>query len=499
MFQQVSFLSLPAFRDIVVKVVFFGEVFLMTLVGRRPVVLIIEDSASMSSLYAEYLQGEWNIAQAETGAEGLKKLAESVPHVVFLDIRLPDMDGLEILKRIKAGGYPCSVVMMTAHGSVSLAVEAMRLGAFDFIVKPFSSERLVYTLRNAFERRHLEDIVETLSESGVRQYFGFIGSSTVMQAVYRMISAAARSKATVFITGESGTGKELCAEAVHRRSPRAHGPFVALNCGAIPKDLIESEIFGHVKGAYTGAVSDRDGAASRASGGTLFLDEICEMDPSLQTKLLRFIQTGIVQKVGGSKQEEVDVRFVCATNRDPEAEVAEGRFREDLYYRLHVIPLHMPPLREREEDVILIATHLLTQFSEEEGKTFQGFDSDVKAIIKAYHWPGNVRQLQNVVRNIVVLHDAKMVARDMMPQIILDAVSENGASSSAMLSGKGNSTYGGGDDDDGQIQPLWQVEKETIERAIALCEGNIPQAAARLGVSPSTIYRKKIAWESGGG
>ena len=472
----------------------------MTLVGRHPVVLIIEDSMSLSSLYAEYLRDEWTIVQAATGEEGLRKLVESAPHVVLLDIRLPDMDGLEVLRRIKAEGYPCSVVMMTAHGSISMAVEAMRLGAFDFIVKPFSEERLVYTLRNAFDRHHLEDIVNTLTETGVRQYHGFIGASTVMQAVYRMISASARSKATVFITGESGTGKELCAEAIHKRSPRAQGPFVALNCGAIPKELIESEMFGHVKGAFTGAVADREGAASRADGGTLFLDEVCEMDPSLQTKLLRFIQTGTIQKVGGSKPEEVDVRFVCATNRDPEAEVAAGRFREDLYYRLHVIPLHMPPLREREDDVIMIANHLLEQFSKEEGKEFQGFDNETKAIMRAYNWPGNVRQVQNMIRNIVVLHDGKTVTRDMLPQIILD-----GARDDIPEPEPNNppSMYSPGFfADDGVhaevVRPLWLVEKEAIERAIALCGGNIPQAAARLEVSPSTIYRKKITWEGDG-
>lgn len=473
----------------------------MTLDGRSPVVLIIEDSKSLSSLYAEYLRDEWTIVQATTGEEGLQKILENAPHVVLLDICLPGMDGLKVLRRIKTEDYPCTVVMMTAGGSIAMTVEAMRLGAFDFIVKPFTKERLVFTLRNAFERHHLEDIVHTLTETGVRQYHGFIGASTAMQAVYRMISASARSKATVFITGESGTGKELCAEAIHKRSPRAQGPFVALNCGAIPKELIESEMFGHVKGAFTGAVAERDGAASRADGGTLFLDEVCEMAPSLQTKLLRFIQTGTIQKVGSSKLEEIDVRFVCATNRDPEAEVAAGRFREDLYYRLHVIPLHLPPLREREDDIIMIANHLLKQFSREEEKEFQDFDNETKSIMRAYSWPGNVRQVQNMVRNIVVLHDGEIVTRDMLPQIILDGVNRDGIPASGPNNPPSMYSPGFFADDGTQtatIRPLWLVEKEAIERAITLCGGNIPQAAARLEVSPSTIYRKKINWESYG-
>ncbi len=324
-----------------------------------------------------------------------------------------------------------------------------------------------------------------------------------MQAVYRTIDAAAASKATVFITGESGTGKEVAAEAIHRQSPRKTGPFVAINCGAIPKELMESEIFGHVKGAFTGAHADREGAASRASGGTLFLDEICEMDLALQTKLLRFIQTGTFQKVGGSKMEKVDVRFICATNRDPLAEVEAGRFREDLYYRLHVIPITLPPLRERAGDVIEIARHFLTEYAKEEGKGFTGFTPETEKIINDYNWPGNIRQVQNVIRNVVVLHDGDLVAPDMLPpplgktgiQSADTAEPEADSDVPAPEAGRvtnGTTTF----ENEDEIVPLWKVEREFIERAIAACDGNIPKAAARLGISPSTIYRKKLGWES---
>jgi two-component system repressor protein LuxO len=243
-----------------------------------------------------------------------------------------------------------------------------------------------------------------------------------MQAVYRTIEGAARSRASVFITGESGTGKELAAEAIHKASPRANKPLVALNCGAIPRDLLESEIFGHVKGAFTGATENRIGAARQADGGTLFLDEIGEMPLEMQVKLLRFVQTGSFQPVGASRPEKVDVRFVCATNRDPLAEVEAGRFREDLYYRLYVVPIELPPLRERGDDVLLIARHFLRQMAKEEDRAFRGFTPETEAAIRRYPWPGNVRQLRNVIANIVVLHDAEWVEARMLPPLLFRAV-----------------------------------------------------------------------------
>ncbi|MEZ9992042.1 sigma-54 interaction domain-containing protein, partial [Vibrio splendidus] len=285
---------------------------------------------------------------------------------------------------------------------------------------------------------------------------------------------------------ESGTGKEVCAEAIHAASKRGDKPFIAINCAAIPKDLIESELFGHVKGAFTGAATDRQGAAELADGGTLFLDELCEMDLELQTKLLRFIQTGTFQKVGSSKMKSVDVRFVCATNRDPWKEVQEGRFREDLYYRLYVIPLHLPPLRERGEDVIEIAYSLLGYMSVEEGKAFVRFAQEVLDRFNQYEWPGNVRQLQNVLRNVVVLNNGKEITLNMLPPPLNQPI-EN----SLRLKEKQSEDITVKD-----IFPLWITEKTAIEQAIKACDGNIPRAAGFLDVSPSTIYRKLQTWNA---
>ena len=477
-------------------------------------VLLVEDTPSLARVYTEYLKREaYTVVTVDTGGGALAALAEHHPQVVLLDLQLPDMNGMEVLKEISHRGLPVAVVVVTAHGSVNLAVEAMRYGAYDFVVKPFNAERLVVTVRNALERQRLAQIVDVYKDNLARsRYHGFIGGSLAMQTVYRIIDSAASSRATVFITGESGTGKEVCAEAIHRQSPRRDAPFVAINCGAIPKDLMESEIFGHVKGAFTGAVVDRDGAATRANGGTLFLDEICEMDLGLQTKLLRFIQTGTFQKVGGTRLEKVDLRIVCATNRDPSREVEEGRFREDLYYRLHVIPLHLPPLREREEDGLDIADHFLLEYAREEGKAFACFTPEVRQVLRAYHWPGNIRQLQNVIRNIVVLHDGPMVTGAMLPSPLPQPSGPGGVGNiplpsanvppiSASPVGLSLATTAAGTVATAtrkRILPLWQVEKEAIEEAIALCEGNIPRAAALLGISASTIYRKKLAWEAEG-
>ena len=456
-----------------------------------PSVLLVEDTPSLARVYLQYLRDEpIETRHVDTGAKALEALGESVPQAILLDLKLPDMDGMEILKGIQTAGLPTSVVVITAHGSVNVAVEAMRAGAYDFLVKPFNAERLLVTLRNALERQRLARTVETFREEFARDsYFGFIGSSLPMQAVYRIIDSVATSKATVFITGESGTGKEICAEAIHRKSPRGDKALVALNCGAIPRELMESEIFGHVKGAFTGALADRDGAATLADGGTLFLDEVCEMEPALQIKLLRFVQTEEFRRVGSGKTEKSDIRFICATNRDPLKAVEAGDFREDLYYRLNVIPVALPPLNERGGDLIEIARHFLLAFAREEGKRFVRFGPEVEAILSAYVWPGNVRQLQNVIRNIVVLNDAEVVSTDMLPA----PLNEVAPSPTAV-----NPPASSPPPESGGIMPLWRLEKNAIERAIELCEGSIPRAAAQLGISASSIYRKRQAWKSEG-
>ncbi|MFN0042261.1 MAG: sigma-54-dependent transcriptional regulator [Alphaproteobacteria bacterium] len=462
---------------------------------QQPHVLLVEDTPSVARVYLEYLRPEpVTVTHVETGNEALRFINKRPPEAILLDLVLPDMDGMEILRDVVGRGLPTAVVVITAHGSISNAVSAMRGGAFDFLVKPFNAERLIVTLRNALERRRLTQLVETYKEVGRDEYFGFTGSSLPMQAVYRMIESAAPSKATVFITGESGTGKEVCAEAIHRQSPRRDGAFVALNCAAIPKDLMESEIFGHVKGAFTGAVSDRAGAAAKANGGTLFLDEICEMDLGLQSKLLRFIQTGTFQRVGSTTLEKVDVRFICASNRDPLAEVEAGRFREDLYYRLHVIPISLPPLRDRDADVMAIARKFLVDFAREEKKRFVDFSPEVEAVFQAYTWPGNVRQLQNVVRNVVVLNEGETVGKNILPPP-LNAVDPM-VGTLSVVPGKAASALQTGAETPDSIRPLWVIERDAIERAIEICGGNIPRAAAHLGISASTIYRKRLTWEA---
>ncbi|ASP39659.1 sigma-54-dependent Fis family transcriptional regulator [Bacterioplanes sanyensis] len=464
-------------------------------------ILVIEDSLPLATLYLEYLKDQHlHIKHVDTGAEAKRVISDNPPDLILLDLKLPDMDGQDILEWVKNEGIPSAVCIITGHGSVDLAVDLMRLGADDFLEKPITAGRLRTSVHNLLERSRLEHLVQDIQTTFERErYEGFIGSCLPMQATYRIIDAAAPSKATVFITGESGTGKEVCAEAIHNRSPRKGKPFIAINCGAIPHDLMESEIFGHVKGAFTGAAAERKGAAAQADGGTLFLDEVCEMDLELQKKLLRFIQSGRFQKVGSSKEEAVDIRILCATNKDPMEEVNAKRFREDLYYRLHVVPLQLPPLRTRGDDILAIAQQFLLTFAEEEGKRFEGFTPEAEVMLRHYDWPGNVRQLQNVIRNTVVLHDDILVRPHHIPPP-LDTVladkpatryrAETEAPAAAEHSGDVSPVPAST-----TIRPLADIEREAIEHAIAVCEGNIPRAAGLLEVSPSTIYRKKQTWE----
>lgn len=473
--------------------------------GASKRILMVEDTASVAALYKSYLNPLGvDVEIANTGEQALSLFRDQQRYaLVLLDLILPDLSGFQVLEEIRQHHPDIPVVIMTAHGSIDAAVEALRYGASDFLIKPCEADLLRVTVNNALKPKNKND-----QKKPEGNYYGFIGQSLAMQAVYRVIDSAAPSRATVFITGESGTGKEVCAEAVHSASSRANKPFVAINCAAIPKDLIESELFGHVKGAFTGAAAEREGAAELADGGTLFLDELCEMNLDLQSKLLRFIQTGTFQKVGSSKVKKVDVRFVCATNRDPWAEVNKGNFREDLYYRLHVIPISLPPLRARGDDVIEIAKSLLRMCAQEEGKDFQIFSEEVTSRFAQYDWPGNVRQLQNVIRNIVVLHNGHEVTENMLPPPLNGISGVKIASSTVkqlsqpveylsknpipfepmMLSQESGKTKL-------DIEPLWLVEKRAIQLAIDVCDGNIPQAAGLLEVSPSTIYRKLQSWK----
>jgi two-component system repressor protein LuxO len=458
----------------------------------RARLLLVEDTPSILRLYHEVLkQLEVELIDADTGARAMAALRESVPDVVLLDLELPDMNGVEILRAIKQRGLPSAVIVVTAHGSVKVAVEAMREGAYDFIVKPFAPDRLLVTVKNALDRRRLETLAAANDIAVSGRFCGLLGASLPMRAVYNVIESTAKSRATVFITGESGTGKELCAQAIHQLSPRRDGPFVAVNCGAIPRELMESEMFGHVKGAFTGAAGTREGAIARARGGTLLLDEICEMDLALQVKLLRVLQSGEFTKVGGSEVERADVRYLCATNRDPWAEVQAGRFREDLYYRLHVVPCAMPPLRERNGDLLLLARHFLALYAEEEEKSFAEFEPDAAAALTRHSWPGNIRELQNVLRNVVLFHDAPAVSAAMLSRLDANAALRPAGILATPVLRLATSANGRAS----AIRPLWQIEKQAIEEALALCAGNVPRAAALLEVNPSTIYRRKLEWD----
>jgi two-component system repressor protein LuxO len=458
----------------------------------KPRLLLVEDTPSILRLYHEVLKKlDVELIDAATGAGALEALKETIPDVVLLDLELPDVNGLDILRSIRARNLPCAVVVVTAHGSVNVAVEAMREGAYDFIIKPFPPDRLIVTVRNALERRQLQTLAKANDIAKDGKFYGLIGASLPMRAVYHVIESAASSRATVFISGESGTGKELCAQAIHQLSPWRDGPLVAVNCGAIPRELMESEMFGHVRGAFTGAIGSREGAVSRAQGGTLFLDEICEMDLALQVKLLRVLQSGEFQKVGGNEVERADARYVCATNREPWGEVQAGRFREDLYYRLHVVPCAMPPLRERDDDVLLLARHFLALYSQEEGKAFTDFDDGAVRALRRYPWPGNIRELQNVLRNTVLFNSGGLVTEVMLSRLDPAAASRP-VTIAALLPAP---RFAGAPDSGSAVKPLWLVEKEAIEEAIAVCGGNVPRAAALLEVNPSTIYRRKAEWE----
>ncbi len=463
--------------------------------SREPL-LLIEDMPSLQMVYEAVLRNAGHdVVTASTAAEGMARFREVAPRVILLDLVLPDQDGLELMQEMLALDPAIRVIVITANGSINRAVSAMRAGAFEFLVKPFDETRLVSVVETA--RAETAPHVAATPTQGERpgRFHGFIGSSRPMRDVYRKISAISRSSATVFITGESGTGKEVCAQAVHATSTRARGPFVPLNCGAIPSDLLESEVFGHLKGSFTGAIADKVGAAGAADGGTLFLDEICEMDMNLQTKLLRFVQTSMIQPVGAVTARKVDVRIICATNRDPHEEVRRGRLREDLFYRLHVVPIHLPPLRERGDDAIEIAEEMLRIFSAEEGKKFSRLDDDVRALFRRLSWPGNVRQLLNVLRNVVVLNEGDTITSTMLPMEILH-LGESGKNALQTTATSANPIVQR--EMDGLIgRPLAEIERLVIEETIARNAGSVSRAARVLEVAPSTLYRKLETWKKG--
>lgn len=466
-----------------------------------PDVLIIEDTLSMALMYQQHLKKAGISSEiCQSGSHALIELRKGQVTTVLLDLQLPDMNGLDIIQEMEGTSHNITFIVITANGSVNTAVDAMRSGAYDFLIKPFPIGKLLTTVKNALERTHLTTTVQVLKKGlNTDPIPGFVGESAPMLAVYKMIHNVANSNAAVFITGESGTGKEVTAQAIHNVSDRRDAPFIALNCAALPENLIESEIFGHVKGAFTGAQDARKGAASQANGGTLFLDEICEMDINLQAKLLRFLQTGQIKRVGSDWSEDVNVRIVCATNRNPMVELAEKRFREDLFYRLDVLSIELPPLSHRGKDVILLGENFLETFAAEEEKQFKSISPETQRLMLDYHWPGNIRELQNVLRKAVVVHDGVELEPHMLKLNPVPAAAS--ANEDYQLVGLAGSNRFVTPQQSMKTtvtvdihQPMIMIEQNIIEAVIESCNGSIPKASKILQLSPSTIYRKRETW-----
>ena len=492
----------------------------MPTTSKKTLVYIVEDSLSSGALYSSQLEkAGYETKHFVDGYSALAAIKEIMPSVIIQDVCLPDISGLNVLQFVNRQKSPARVIIITSNSSIDVAVDAMRLGGFDFIEKPFSRERMITSVQDAVKQINLESIESKKVKTEVLSVpeISFIGESLAMKTVFRLLDSALRSKASVFVTGESGTGKEVCAQYLHSFSARKEAPLIAINCAAIPGELFESEFFGHMKGSFSGAVADRKGAVEAANGGTLFLDEICEMDLNLQAKLLRFLQTGTFTRVGSTDVIQSDVRVVCATNRHPAAEVGEGRFREDLYYRLNVIPIQLPPLRERGDDILLLANSILIDKNQENEKGFGQFSSDVQSMFKKYDWPGNIRELQNIIENMVVIHSGDEITLDMLPENFAQSGlnitfqntfshhrvnnhsnnhsnSHSNYNSNSHLNNDAHTEEGDHRYEIKDIIPMWLVEKNAIEKAIEICDGNIPLAAAHLGVSASTIYRKIKSW-----
>jgi DNA-binding NtrC family response regulator len=409
-------------------------------------VLVIDDEPSLLRYFEYNIQSlGFRVRTGKSIADLFRMLEEESFTVLLLDLMLPDGEALDFLPEIVETYPDLSVALVSAHGTIPKAVAAIKYGAVNFIQKPVSPEQLESTIRSAVELWRLKCEVHELRRKlePTTEFHGMIGQSEVMLGLYSTIeNSLARTMAPVMITGESGTGKELVARAIHDCGPRSRKPFVAINCAAIPRDLLESELFGHEKGSFTGAIDRHVGCFERADKGTLFLDEICEMDPGLQAKLLRVIQEQIFYRIGGTQQINVSVRILSATNKDPLEMVEQGKFREDLFYRLNVLPITLPPLRERREDIPAIATHYLQEFAEENRKQFRGFESEAQLALENYPWSGNVRELRNAIEQVVVMNDGERVTRDMLPAKIRAA--EPGIPPAAGAEGRGDARAAGG-------------------------------------------------------
>jgi len=435
-------------------------------------VWVVDDDAAIRELLGYMLERAGFAVEAFASGADVLAVAGRVPDAVLLDLMMPEVDGVEVLKELKRRMPELPVVILTAVNDVSRAVEVTKLGAFDYLVKPVDERRLLSVLRHAVSVRRLEREVERLrGELGERFHLRrIVGSSAAMRRVYDQIERVKDSDISVFISGESGTGKELVARAIHYGSRRASGPFVDVNCAAIPESLQESELFGHEKGAFTGAVAAYAGRFEQAQGGTIFLDEVGEMSPSTQARLLRVLQERTLQRIGGTRRIELDVRVISASNTDLEEAVREGRFRQDLYYRLVVFPIQLPPLRERREDIPLLVEHFLEKHAADAGRRVRRVHPDALRRLLAHDWPGNVRELENVIHRALLVCDGEEIAPDDLPPELGRLATAPAAEEVPMS--------------------LEELERWAIERAVAACGGNLSEAARRLGIGRSTLYRK---------
>ncbi len=450
--------------------------------GIRPVVLVVDDDPGLRESLRVILEDEYEVMDVPDGFQALEVIRSCQVDLVLLDIRLPGLDGIEVLERIKALDEQLEVVLVTAVKTVRTAVEAMKLGAFDYLTKPFDDDEVLSVIRRALEKRALErEVVFLRSELDRRRDFDqIVGQHPEMQKLYQLIAQVARTASTVLITGESGTGKELVARAIHRQGPRRDKPFVPVNPAAISETLMESELFGHEKGAFTGASQRKLGKFELAHGGTLFLDEIVTLKPELQAKLLRVLQEREIERVGGTRSIKVDVRIIAATNVDLKKAVGSQIFREDLYYRLHVVPVSVPPLRERREDIPLLVDHFVRRYSHEFKKQVTGVSPDALAALLDYPWPGNVRELQNVIERSVVLVEGPLIQlKDLPLDLMLPDQTARAREVEALP----------------LREACRQFERRVVLRVLERARWNQSEAARLLGLHRNTLKVKLAKWK----
>jgi len=442
-------------------------------------VLVVDDEENIRLVVKSLLRKNgYEVGVADSGEAALGMVDSFGPDVILTDVRMPKMGGLDLLATLRAKQHPATVIVMSAYGNIDMALEAMKAGAYDYISKPFKPEELILVLRKAEERETLRRENRALKEQikGKEQFQSILAKSPSMTAIFKIITKITEFKTTVLISGESGVGKELVAKAIHNSSSRKTRPFVAINCGAIPENLLESELFGHKKGAFTDASADRHGLFEEANGGTLFLDEIGELPLNLQVKLLRVLQEETIRKLGDAKDIKVDVRIIAATHRDLSAEVAAGRFREDLFYRINVLPIVVPPLRLRREDIAILLDHFLDRNNARLGTQIRGVSAEARKVLMDYSWPGNVRELENTIERAMVLCDTDVVQAPDLPDRIRDALDPVQVQlASGELSVKKTSAA---------------IEQILIRRALQKTKGNRTRAAELLEISHRALLYK---------